>query len=80
MSSVCQPVPTKRFKVKWQEKISNEELWQRIKSEHLSNHKQGKKMAVHYLTHNVQQKDIHWTGTLSAQGTGVDQKQPGKEQ
>jgi hypothetical protein len=31
-------------------------------------------MAIHYINHKVQQKDVHWTGTLKVQGRGVDKE------
>jgi len=31
-------------------------------------------LAIHYVNHKVQQKDMHWTGTLKVQGPGVDKE------
>jgi len=31
-------------------------------------------LAIHYVNHRVQQKDMHWTVTLKVQGWGVDKE------
>jgi uncharacterized protein YeaC (DUF1315 family) len=44
----------------------------------LLNNKQRKengiRLAIHYINHKVQQKDMHWTRTLKVQGREVDKE------